>query len=88
MATFLPSRSFADPIALPFFTATPVKSLPATPVEAMALETALTGTPLLRAISREVTLENPNWNCPPATPGTIAAPLDAFEIWSFSPRLS
>lgn len=87
MATFLPSRSFADLIELPFFTAIAEKSLPATPVEAMPLETALTGTPDDWAISREVTLEKPNWNCPLATPGTIAAPPDAVDISSFSPRL-
>lgn len=87
MATFLPSRSFADLTELPFFTAIPAKSLPCKPVEAMPLETALIGTPDAWAISREVTLEKPNGNCPLATPGTIAAPPEAVDMSSLRPCL-
>jgi hypothetical protein len=88
MATFLPSRSLGDLMALPFFTMRPLKSLPCTPVEAIPLTTALTGTLLVWATINDVTLLKPNWNWPLTTPGTIAAPPCAVEMVSFRPCFS
>jgi hypothetical protein len=51
------------------------------------LDTTLSGSPRDWAISSEVTLLNPNWNCPLTTPGTIAAPPCPVSMVSSIPRL-
>ncbi|RAJ86882.1 hypothetical protein K377_02563 [Streptomyces sp. PsTaAH-137] len=79
-ATFLPSRSFADFRALPFLTTTAPKSAPSLPVEPTPFATTLMGTPVDWAIIKLVELENPNWNWPLTTPGTMAAPPCAVVI--------
>lgn len=86
-ATFLPSSSFADFRLLPFLTTRAPKSLPDTPVEATPLAMAFTGTFCDSASISEVMLENPNWNWPLTTPGTMAAPPCARVIDSFRPCL-
>ncbi len=87
-ATFLPSSCLGDLMELPFFTVVPMKSAPFSEVEAAPFATALTGTFLDWAISRDVVLLKPNWNWPETTPGTIAAPPWAGVISSLRPRFS
>ncbi len=73
VATFLPTKAFGLVRAWSF-TTSPLKSAVALPVVPLPTDTALMGRPLVCATSTEIELLKPNWYCPAATAGRIAAP--------------